>query len=139
MAEAQPQTLFQAARLVLEHAYAPYSKFKVGAALGGGLVLTLALPPVLRPARAAAGAPSRFAPNAFIRITPEGAVTILSNNWRDDRSFENPDDAANRPATTTGYRMAVVTGKSLAFPWPTAGADSRMYWAWLRRRCTSRR
>ena len=46
------------------------------------------------------------------------AVTILSNAWRDDLSFENPDDAASRPASTTGYRFAVVTGKSLSFPHP---------------------
>ena len=52
------------------------------------------------------------------------AVTILSNNWRDDRSFENPDDATNRPATTTGYRFAVVTGKSLSFPHPGAAGGS---------------
>jgi hypothetical protein len=55
------------------------------------------------------------------------SVTILSNNWRDDRSFENPNDSANRPATTTGYRIAVVTGKSLSFPWPTAGAPNFLF------------
>jgi len=40
---------------------------KVGAALGGGLALTVALPPTLRPAFAAEGA-TAFVPNAFIRI-----------------------------------------------------------------------
>ncbi len=55
------------------------------------------------------------------------AVTILSNNWRDDRSFENPNDSGNRPATTTGYRFAVVTGKSLAFPYPTAGTPQFLF------------
>jgi isoquinoline 1-oxidoreductase beta subunit len=50
---------------------------KVGAALGGGLVLTIALPPVLRPALAAAEASPAFAPNAFIRIDRWGTVTLV--------------------------------------------------------------
>jgi isoquinoline 1-oxidoreductase beta subunit len=53
------------------------SFLKVGAAVGGGLVLTVALPPVLRHARAAAGESSGFAPNAFIRIDRKGAVTMV--------------------------------------------------------------
>ena len=52
------------------------SVLKVGAALGGGLALLVALPPVLRPSRAAGASPS-FAPNAFIRIDREGAVTLV--------------------------------------------------------------
>jgi isoquinoline 1-oxidoreductase subunit beta len=51
---------------------------KVGTAIGGGLVLNLALPPVLRPAWAApAVEASSFAPNAFIRIDRAGAVTLV--------------------------------------------------------------
>jgi len=49
---------------------------KVGAALGGGLALTVALPPTLRPAFAAEGA-TAFVPNAFIRIDRKGAVTMV--------------------------------------------------------------
>jgi len=49
---------------------------KVGAALGGGLALTVALPPALHPAFAAEGA-TAFAPNAFIRIDRKGAVTMV--------------------------------------------------------------
>jgi isoquinoline 1-oxidoreductase beta subunit len=48
---------------------------KVGAAIGGGLALTIALPPALRPA--GAGAPPAFAPNAFIRIDRQGLVTLV--------------------------------------------------------------
>jgi isoquinoline 1-oxidoreductase subunit beta len=48
---------------------------KVGAALGGGLMLTLALPP-LAARHAAAQAPAGFAPNAFIRIDRQGVVTL---------------------------------------------------------------
>jgi isoquinoline 1-oxidoreductase beta subunit len=51
---------------------------KVGAAIGGGLVLNLALPLVLKSTRAAAAAgSSNFAPNAFIRIDRTGAVTLV--------------------------------------------------------------
>jgi len=49
---------------------------KVGAALGGGLILELALPLALRPAWAAAASPA-FAPNAFIRIDRRGHVTLV--------------------------------------------------------------
>jgi type II secretory pathway pseudopilin PulG len=47
------------------------------------------------------------------------AVTVLSNNWNDIRSFTAPNDPNGRPATTTGYRMAVIAGKGLSFPRPT--------------------
>jgi len=50
---------------------------KLGAALGGGLALTVALPAVLRPTGAAAGASTGFAPNAFIRINRQGMVTLV--------------------------------------------------------------
>ncbi|WP_395672552.1 molybdopterin cofactor-binding domain-containing protein [Inquilinus sp.] len=49
---------------------------KVGAAIGGGLALTFALPSSLRPAWAAAEA-SGFAPNGFIRIDRQGVVTLV--------------------------------------------------------------
>ncbi|MDR6290554.1 MULTISPECIES: xanthine dehydrogenase family protein molybdopterin-binding subunit [Inquilinus] len=49
---------------------------KVGAALGGGLALTVALAPSLRPAWAAVEA-AGFAPNAFIRIDRQGLVTLV--------------------------------------------------------------
>ncbi|MGO4127634.1 molybdopterin cofactor-binding domain-containing protein [Inquilinus sp. YAF38] len=49
---------------------------KVGAAVGGGLALTVALPSALRPALAAAEA-AGFVPNAFIRIDRQGLVTLV--------------------------------------------------------------
>jgi isoquinoline 1-oxidoreductase beta subunit len=49
---------------------------KAGAAFAGGLVLTVAVPQVRRPALAAA-VPSGFAPNAFIRIDRRGEVTLM--------------------------------------------------------------
>ena len=50
---------------------------KVGAAFGGGLVLDVTLPPLLRAGLAADAAAPAFAPNAFIRIDREGAVTLV--------------------------------------------------------------
>src|SRR5579864_3969212 len=46
---------------------------KVGAAVGGGLLLGFQLPL----ARAAAAEAGVFAPNAFIRIDPRGAITLI--------------------------------------------------------------
>jgi hypothetical protein len=51
------------------------------------------------------------------------AVTFLSNNWNDIRSFTAPSDSTARPATATIYRMALITGKGLAFPQPS-GTDA---------------
>ena len=53
------------------------SFLKTGAALGGGLVINIAMPLALRPAFAAAVAPPAFAPNAFIRIDRQGVVTLV--------------------------------------------------------------
>jgi hypothetical protein len=52
------------------------------------------------------------------------AITILSNDWKDVNSLNSPNDKDNRPADSTGYRFAMVAGKSIAFPkpaWATAG------------------
>lgn len=50
------------------------------------------------------------------------ALTLLSNNWNDNRSFSSPQNPSGRPATTTWYRVAVIAGKTLSFPQPTWGA-----------------
>jgi hypothetical protein len=60
------------------------------------------------------------------------AVTVLSNNWNDIRSFNSPHDPDGRRARTTTYRMAVIAGKGLAFPQPDAtpqdfGTDGGMH------------
>ena len=50
------------------------------------------------------------------------AVTMLSNNWNDIRSFTSPlDPDGRRVAGQTGYRVAIVSGKTLSFPRPGAG------------------
>jgi isoquinoline 1-oxidoreductase subunit beta len=50
---------------------------KGAAAIGGGLILTVAIPPALRPSSAASTAPQAFAPNAFIRVDRKGIVTLM--------------------------------------------------------------
>ncbi len=46
------------------------------------------------------------------------AITILSTSWNDANSFNFPNDMTNRNAVTTGYRFALIAGKSLAFQNP---------------------
>ncbi|MCL4847362.1 MAG: hypothetical protein KJ066_12565 [Acidobacteria bacterium] len=50
------------------------------------------------------------------------AVTLLSNNWNDIRSFASPHNPVNRPAATTHYRLGVISGKGLNFRRPTTNA-----------------
>ena len=49
-------------------------------------------------------------------------MTLLSTAWTDANSFENPYDSGNRTRAATGwYRVAIIAGKGMAFPWPSAG------------------
>ncbi len=52
------------------------------------------------------------------------AVTLLSKNWNDIRSFTNPNDSAGRIAKTTKFRLAIVTGKTNYFPQPSGTSAS---------------
>jgi hypothetical protein len=49
------------------------------------------------------------------------AVTVLSGNWNDNTSLNYPNDPTRRPATTTWYRFAVLSGKGRSFPRPNQG------------------
>ena len=49
------------------------------------------------------------------------AVTFLSNAWNDNLSLSAPNNPDGRPASTTWYRMAILSGKGISFPRPTAG------------------
>ncbi len=49
------------------------------------------------------------------------AVTLLSNSWNDLQSFLNPYVVTNRNATTTWYRLAIVSGKGKSFALPGVG------------------
>jgi hypothetical protein len=49
------------------------------------------------------------------------SVTLLSNNWNDLNSLANPynmDTTAQRNATNSWYRVAIISGKGLSFPQP---------------------
>jgi Tfp pilus assembly protein PilX len=56
------------------------------------------------------------------------AVTLLSNGWNDNRSFSSPyvfngTSPANRErGSDSWYRLAIVAGKGMAFPWPSGTA-----------------
>jgi hypothetical protein len=57
------------------------------------------------------------------------SVTMLSNAWNDIQSFLTPGNsdasvAAGRRASTTGYRVAIVSGKTLPFPLPAFADQS---------------
>ena len=47
------------------------------------------------------------------------AITLLSNNWNDIRSFNAAQDTTGKPPTDTNYRFAAVTGKNISFQQPT--------------------
>jgi hypothetical protein len=49
-------------------------------------------------------------------------ITFLSNSWNDLESFRDPYAVNNRNATTTFYRLAIVSGKGISFQQPTVGA-----------------
>jgi len=46
------------------------------------------------------------------------AVTMLSVNYTDLRSLQNPTALGNRPAATTWYRLAIAGGKNINFKAP---------------------
>jgi hypothetical protein len=50
------------------------------------------------------------------------AVTLLSNEWNDTNSFTSPYNPGGRAvANQPWYRVAIIAGKGIAFPWPVAG------------------
>jgi hypothetical protein len=52
------------------------------------------------------------------------AVTLLSNNFNDIGSFRSPHSVgSDRGASTTWYRVAVISGKGLNFPKPLSNAQ----------------
>ncbi len=56
-------------------------------------------------------------PHVAVSIVGD-AVTLLSNNWNDVNSFTTPFNLANRAASSTWYRAAIVAGKGLSFNQP---------------------
>jgi hypothetical protein len=58
-------------------------------------------------------------PNVAAAIIAD-AITLLSNAFTDAMTFQYPNDRSLRDATTTGYRFAMETGKTIPFPKPAA-------------------
>lgn len=55
---------------------------------------------------------------------PSGATLPTANvGWTDVLSLTNPSIAAQRPANTSYYRMAIAAGKSIPFPQPAWGGQ----------------
>lgn len=46
------------------------------------------------------------------------AVTLLSGNWNDLNSFSSPYVNTGRPRAVSYYRVAIISGKGMAFPNP---------------------
>ena len=67
---------------------------------------------------ASAGAHGFVEPNAPAAIMADG-ITVLSNVWNDQSSFDTPNGATFRNAVTTWYRFAAVSGKGAPFPHPS--------------------
>jgi len=61
-------------------------------------------------------------PHAAAAIVAD-AVTLLSADWNDKRSFDQPHNPSPRNAVTTWYRFAVIAGKTLSFPQPSGTAQ----------------
>jgi Tfp pilus assembly protein PilX len=53
------------------------------------------------------------------------AVTLLSNNWNDLNSLQNPTSPGSRSGTQTYYRTAISGGKNPPFPQPTWSGVSK--------------
>jgi Tfp pilus assembly protein PilX len=60
---------------------------------------------------------SNATPHAAAAIIAD-TVTLLSNNWTDANSLNNPTNVGGRVAATSYYRMAVAGGKNVPFPIP---------------------
>jgi len=63
------------------------------------------------------GGGSNTTPHAAAAIIAD-AVTLLSNNWTDANSLNNPTNLGGRGAASSYYRMAVAGGKNVPFPIP---------------------
>ena len=61
----------------MTHVASRRSVLKIGLAVGGGMLIGVR---VAGNARAEMTAPDSFAPNAFIRITPDNAITLIMSH-----------------------------------------------------------
>lgn len=89
----------------------------VNSIIGPGLTIASENPVYIQGNFNATSTSAVVEPNVATAVLAD-AVALLSNNWNDIRSFTAPTDSTGRPATTTGYRVAIVTGKTRPFPKP---------------------
>ena len=67
-------------------------------------------------ARTSEGVPATYnSPHAATSVAAD-AVSFLSNAWNDIRSLTSPNRPSNRRAADTTYRVALISGKGMAFP-----------------------
>lgn len=92
----------------------------LGAIVMPGLTITSENPIYIEGDYNAGGGASFGEPNAATAVIGD-AVSLLSNSWSDWNSLQSPHNPANRQATTTWYRTAILSGKGLSFPRPSAG------------------
>jgi hypothetical protein len=55
------------------------------------------------------------------------AVTLLSNNWNDGNSFNNPTNLGGRAGSTSYYRTAIMGGTNIPFQSYQAGTTTPIY------------
>ncbi len=89
----------------------------LGAVVMPGLTIVSESPVYIQGDYNAGGGAAFGEPNAATAVIAD-AVTLLSNSWDDWNSLQFPHNPGNRPATTTWYRTAIVSGKGLSFPRP---------------------
>lgn len=61
-------------------------------------------------------------PNVAAAIIGD-SITLLSNAFNDAKTFQFPNKQSSRVASDTGYRFAMITGKSIPFPKPGWGVQ----------------
>jgi Tfp pilus assembly protein PilX len=57
-------------------------------------------------------------PHSFSAVIAD-MVTLLSNSWNDNNSFQSPYNKDNRPRSETNFRLAIAAGKGRNFPQPS--------------------
>lgn len=80
----------------------------------------------------ACGSPTQSCTNVATAFGPTGdahrsaavladSVTLLSRSWNDLNSFNSPHNPGGRDASTTWYRIAIISGKGVTFQHPGNG------------------
>jgi hypothetical protein len=95
----------------------------VNSIIAPGLTIAAENPVYIQGNYNATSASTTVEPNVAAAVLAD-AVTTLSNSWNDIRSFIAPVDSTLRPASSTGYRLAIVTGKTRTFSKPNFASSS---------------